>query len=78
MVFMVEKERNGKGETRITRYYRCPVCGTKVVFERLVIRPVNGKFVVLSLLNGREEVIPGARRSLKPKKLRAPRKQARK
>ena len=62
MVYLVAKERNGKGETRITRYYKCPVCGTKVVSEKLLLKPYDGKIQVFTLLNGKKQIIYASRR----------------
>jgi predicted RNA-binding Zn-ribbon protein involved in translation (DUF1610 family) len=49
MIYLVEKEKNGKGEARITRYFRCPVCGTKIIDEVIMLRPVNGSIQVYTL-----------------------------
>ncbi len=58
MVYMMEAEKNSTGR-RITRYYRCPVCGTKVIVEKLLIKPVNGKLRIYDLMNGSQEIVYG-------------------
>jgi DNA-directed RNA polymerase subunit RPC12/RpoP len=65
MAYLVEKEKNGKGEIRITRYYRCPVCGTKVIDERILVKPVDGKIQVFSLTNGKRQIIYSVRKPLR-------------
>ncbi len=57
MLYLTEKEKKSSGEIRITRFYRCPVCGTKIIDEKLLLRPVNGSIVVYSLLNGERQII---------------------
>jgi len=59
MIYQIEKEKSSSGEIRITRYYKCPVCGTKIIDERLVLRPIDGKILVFSLINGKKPIIPG-------------------
>ena len=59
MVYLIEKEKNSKGEVRITRFYRCPVCGTKIIDEKLILRPVDGRILVFSLINGEKPIVPG-------------------
>ncbi|MEB3759719.1 MAG: hypothetical protein GSR72_07280 [Desulfurococcales archaeon] len=57
MMYLMEKEKKSSGEIRITRFYRCPVCGTKIIDERLLLKPVNGSIVVYSLSNGERQII---------------------
>jgi len=61
MTFMIEKERSN-GTTKITRYYRCPACGTKVITERLLIKSVNGVIKIIRLTNGVPKIIYGNQR----------------
>ncbi|MCE4628316.1 MAG: hypothetical protein F7C34_04120 [Desulfurococcales archaeon] len=49
MAYLVEKEKNGSGIIKITRYYRCPACGTKVIDEQLLIEPSNGVLKIIRL-----------------------------
>jgi predicted RNA-binding Zn-ribbon protein involved in translation (DUF1610 family) len=63
MVYLVEKEKNGKGEARITRYFRCPVCGTKVVDEIVLVKPQNGSIQVYTLPIAKRVIYAGRRGS---------------
>ncbi len=55
MVYMIESEKSGS-ERRITRYYRCPVCGTKIIAERFLVRIINSHYKIFRL-NGGGQVI---------------------
>ncbi len=70
MVYMMEVEKLGN-ERRLTRYYRCPACGTRVIVERLLVRYEGGLLRVYAIGNGARQVIYG--RPAQPKKLRSPR-----
>ena len=60
MDYMSEVERGG--EVRVSRFYRCPVCGFRVLDERVTIRrsedglvlefskPVNRKFIIMRVI----------------------------
>ncbi|NOZ31331.1 MAG: hypothetical protein GXO68_05240 [Crenarchaeota archaeon] len=56
MIYLMEAEKSSN-ERRITRYYRCPACGTKVVVERLLVRIVDGKIRIYNMLTKDREVI---------------------
>lgn len=57
MDYMSEVERGG--EVRVSRFYRCPACGFRVLDERVTVRrsedglvlefskPVNRKFIIM-------------------------------
>ncbi len=47
MEYIIEKERLGNGETRIRTYYRCPVCGTIIVDQKIFLERVDGYIKVL-------------------------------
>jgi len=57
MEYLIEVEKLASGERRVTRYYRCPVCGTKIIDEKYAIRPENGMIRIISLTNGEKRVI---------------------
>ncbi len=68
MTFLVEKERSN-GTTKVTRYYKCPVCGTKVIFEQFLVRRVDGVIRITWLTNGNPKIIYGTlRRAPRPRK----------
>ncbi len=48
MIYTMEAEKSGT-ERRITRYYKCPVCGTKIIVEKLVVRIVDGHYKVYKI-----------------------------
>jgi len=69
MIYTMEAEKSGT-ERRITRYYRCPVCGTKIIVEKLVVRIVDGHYKVYKV-NAANKVIYGqqqARRRTSPRR----------
>ena len=72
MIYHAEKEKNSRGETRITKYFRCPVCGTKIIDEKLLIKPVNGSLKILDLTGEGPTIIPGVRRVRKTRRPRPP------
>ncbi len=57
MIYTMEAEKSG-AERRITRYYKCPVCGTKIIVEKLVVRIVDGHYKVYKI-NTANRVIYG-------------------
>ena len=57
MDYLIELEKLASGERRITRYYKCPVCGTRIIDEKYSIRLVDGRIVITSLLNGQPRII---------------------
>jgi uncharacterized protein YbaR (Trm112 family) len=71
MVYLMEAEKSGS-EKRITRYYKCPVCGTKIITEKLIVRVIDGHYKILRI-NTNGKIIYG-----RQAKTRAnPRKKAR-
>ena len=72
MVYLVERERNTRGETRVTRYFRCPVCGTKVIDQQLLIKSENGTIRIISLINGSRRIVVGVRRAARPRRRARP------
>ncbi len=59
MDYVSESERMGN-ERRITRYYVCPACRTKVLDERIVVRSDTTSVLVMAYDyagNGRRPVI---------------------
>lgn len=58
MAYLVEKEKNGTGIVKITRYYRCPACGTKVIDEQILIEPSDGVLKIIRL-NIKRKIIYG-------------------
>ncbi len=78
MMYLMEKEKKSSGEIRITRFYRCPVCGTKIIDERLLLKPVNGSIVVYSLSNGEKQIIYSRPRPVIKRGRRSPRARTRK
>lgn len=56
MSYLMEAEKNSR-EKRITRYYRCPACGTKVIVERLLVRIVDGRIKIYNMMAGDREII---------------------
>ncbi len=57
MDYLIELEKLASGERRITRYYRCPVCGTRIIDEKYAVRFEDGRIVITSLLNGQPRII---------------------
>lgn len=60
MDYVIEVEKTGSVR-RITRYYRCPACGTKIIDEKFEVRLEEDKIIVRSLINGAKPVIKGRR-----------------
>lgn len=56
MAYIQEIERVGD-ERRITRYYKCPACGTKILDEVIRIHRVNGSVVIMVEQNGHGKII---------------------
>lgn len=56
MAYIQEIERVGD-ERRITRYYKCPACGTKILDEVIRIYRVNGSVVIMVEQNGHGKII---------------------
>lgn len=42
MDYIIEKEKLGNGDVRIRTYYRCPVCGTIIIDQKIAVKRVNG------------------------------------
>ena len=72
MDYVIEVEKTGSVR-RITRYYRCPVCGTKIIDEKFEVRVEGEAVIVRSLINGEKPVIRGRRPRRKPVARPAPR-----
>lgn len=56
MVYMMEAEKNSSGR-RITRYYKCPACGTKIIVEKLLVKYVDGKVKIYNLMVKDKEIV---------------------
>jgi len=57
MEYRIEVESLASGEKRITRYYKCPVCGTIIIDEKYAIKPENGTIKIINLTNGQKKII---------------------
>ena len=71
MEYVTETERLG-GVVRITRYYRCPACGTKLLDQKVTVKRDAGAILVsVTSYDGKKPVIAVARprRSVKPARL---------
>ncbi len=60
MIYLMEAEKSGS-ERRITRYYKCPVCGTKIVVERLIVRLVDGHYKIYRVNTGNQIIYSRAK-----------------
>jgi len=72
MAYIQESEAIG-GEKRLTRYYKCPACGAKIVDEVLRVVRVNGEVRIIIEQNGSGKLIRpqrAPRRRLPPRKAR--------
>ena len=59
MNFYSTSERSSKGNEsviRVTRYYKCPVCGRTIVSEELTIRVSDGGATITRRSNGLDKV----------------------
>jgi predicted RNA-binding Zn-ribbon protein involved in translation (DUF1610 family) len=65
MDYIIEKEKLGNGEIRIRTYYKCPVCGTMVLDQKIIIERIDG--YVKALIENESQVI--VRRRNSPKKV---------
>ncbi|MCE4598823.1 MAG: hypothetical protein F7C81_01320 [Desulfurococcales archaeon] len=74
MDYAMETEKNSNGERRITRYYLCPACGTRVIDEQLLITIEENTVKVLVLGNGKQTIIRRITSSTAKRKLRKPRR----
>jgi len=46
MDFIAEAENNADGTKIVRYYYRCPVCGTRINDELIIIKNENGSVVI--------------------------------
>jgi hypothetical protein len=49
MDYVMEAEKVG-GERRLTRYYQCPACRTKILDERITIKS-NTKYLLVTIVD---------------------------
>lgn len=49
MDYVMEAEKVG-GERRLTRYYQCPACRTKILDERITVK-ANTKYILITILD---------------------------
>jgi uncharacterized protein YbaR (Trm112 family) len=60
-----EKESNSNGKSiKITRYYKCPVCGRRIIDETLIIRDDGTNTIIESHTNGARKLLEKQRVSL--------------
>ncbi|AFZ70276.1 hypothetical protein Calag_0512 [Caldisphaera lagunensis DSM 15908] len=60
-----EKTSNNNGRsTKITRYYRCPVCGRRIIDEVLIIKDNNTDITIESHTNGARKLLEKQKTSL--------------
>jgi hypothetical protein len=73
MVYVQEVEKSGS-ERKIVRYYKCPLCGLKLLDEIMKIVRINGsvKIIINSIKHDNETAVIHAR----GKKRRAPSRRA--
>lgn len=67
MDYVMEAEKVG-GERRLTRYYQCPACRTKILDERITIKS-NTKYLIITILdyssNGSRPIISTPREKIR-------------
>jgi len=68
--YYVEVEKT-RGRRRITRYYRCPVCGAKIIDEIIEVEETSEGVVVRVLTNGVKKIVGGRPRRA-PRNARRP------
>ncbi len=57
MDYAMETEKNSNGERRITRYYKCPACGSRIIDEQLLVKTEGSMVKVLVLSNGKPTIV---------------------
>ena len=67
MDYVMEAEKVG-AERRLTRYYQCPACRTKILDERITIKS-NTKYLIVTILdyssNGSRPIISTPRERIR-------------
>jgi uncharacterized Zn finger protein len=72
MEYIIEKERLGNGEIKIRMYYKCPVCGTIILDQKITLKKTDGK--IEALIEDADQVLfkrKNVRKSQIIKKLKA-------
>jgi len=60
MDYLSETEKSISGNrrvTKITRYYKCPVCGRRILDEVLIIRNGENSIIIESHTNGARKIL---------------------
>ncbi|MDP8002830.1 MAG: hypothetical protein ACP5I6_02170 [Caldisphaera sp.] len=53
-----EKITNGNNKiSKVTRYYRCPVCGRRIIDETLIIKDNGNQIIIESHTNGARKIL---------------------